>query len=1173
MRRYVRVLLALCLGLSTAAWAEDYTWISNSGDWSELLNWQLGDGSTPTVLPGATDNVTFSRPDIGGNTDITVDVDPTVANLTIGGGARWHFNQDSDGSTVTVSGTADCGDVGYLSQFQPVLTGGASLDFHSTTAGGWSYGLNFSNAGNSYTGQTIVQSGYIAMTSIGTGTVRVEGGNLLQLATWDTDITLAGGAYGMPSEWPFSVSGLTNAGDLTLEADATLFTSNNFDRDWTLSGTISGPGKLTYDARRTGPSDGSKLTLSGVNDFSGGLEVVSGRLYATVYEALGTGTVHVRAGATNAGGLAIMADPVPVEGEKPATIIAEPGGWVVPQQTGSDMTFPLILNGGTLMGPGIHYSDWGNATHNSADPVALTADSFLGNGESGSTLTVKSQIVEQGGSFSLTKNLGTGLVVLDNADNQYSGGTYVTMGTLRADQPGALGTGPVLAKGGTLWTHSDGCLDSVDSVMIDEGGAINLDSNETAVIQVLPGGTFEISGGCSTTPDYTPAGNIQLSAGCVLGDLNGNPEPTLTDFLPGDGGHGAFIMGTGDVTVGGTSIYRGLAVAPNRNLIYSGTVDEASGGTGGVAFLAMSGATWTYDNARLLPQSGNTIKFYGAGTHRLNATTVYGGNLEMEGPGTIQINQGNALAAGLTLDVNNGHLDLNDPDALAGATVNINAGAGFIADLTPSSLGTFTVNSGGAIDAWNGDHNDYLAGLSFTMEKNSQYMLRWYGMMDGAGDLPGAGMADYIHYFGGNVTGNTLGDRVMRLANDTRLTTWWTGGTNDGKFNPVLDDHTYGSPPRTGVIALAPDATQARITCPSGMPSPSEFLIEATINLTGSGGAAGTIGTLVIGDPNDFDVFGRAQGNFTTVSQDGSVYLGYGNNNNVIGAIDVQAGRLHVNDMVQMGGAEAVHVADGATFRADQNVSTAAVFGGDGTVDMGGGSMTLTLSPAEGVAAGFAASGVLDVDANVSLMAYAGTTPSNPSVAVKVTEASRTATVASQVAVSGNVVSDQLDVNVLLGVPSANLNPAMMADMPILTGASVTTGTVNVVMGETIGVPGDNHWNLKAGEVGYDATSGVDLVLVGASIEWTAVPGNANLDGMVGIADLVALAEHYGDTDVDWMDGDFNLDGVVGIADLVALAEHYGDVDAGVGGGTVPEPMTLVLLGVGGAALLRRRRR
>ncbi|MHC4715379.1 MAG: hypothetical protein ACYS5V_00265 [Planctomycetota bacterium] len=82
--------------------------------------------------------------------------------------------------------------------------------------------------------------------------------------------------------------------------------------------------------------------------------------------------------------------------------------------------------------------------------------------------------------------------------------------------------------------------------------------------------------------------------------------------------------------------------------------------------------------------------------------------------------------------------------------------------------------------------------------------------------------------------------------------------------------------------------------------------------------------------------------------------------------------------------------------------------------------------------------------------------------------------------------------------------------------------------------------------------------------------GDANLDGQVGIADLVALADHYGLTGAaEWADADFNLDGHVGIADLVALADHYGDK---VGGGTVPEPAGLALLVLGGMLLAGRRR-
>ena len=78
--------------------------------------------------------------------------------------------------------------------------------------------------------------------------------------------------------------------------------------------------------------------------------------------------------------------------------------------------------------------------------------------------------------------------------------------------------------------------------------------------------------------------------------------------------------------------------------------------------------------------------------------------------------------------------------------------------------------------------------------------------------------------------------------------------------------------------------------------------------------------------------------------------------------------------------------------------------------------------------------------------------------------------------------------------------------------------------------------------------------------------GDANLDGRVGVADLVALAGSYGRTGGSWLEGDFNFDGVVGIADLVQLAENYGACGQGV-----PEPGALVLLGLGAACLRRRR--
>jgi fibronectin-binding autotransporter adhesin len=92
--------------------------------------------------------------------------------------------------------------------------------------------------------------------------------------------------------------------------------------------------------------------------------------------------------------------------------------------------------------------------------------------------------------------------------------------------------------------------------------------------------------------------------------------------------------------------------------------------------------------------------------------------------------------------------------------------------------------------------------------------------------------------------------------------------------------------------------------------------------------------------------------------------------------------------------------------------------------------------------------------------------------------------------------------------------------------------------------------------------------------------GDTNLDLTVDFADLLSLAQNYGETTgAVWRRGDFNYSGTVDFSDLLVLAQNYGQsglrsftADWALAQSMVPEPTTLATLMGLACGVLRRRR-
>ncbi|ECC3830602.1 fibronectin-binding autotransporter adhesin ShdA [Salmonella enterica subsp. enterica] len=256
---------------------------------------------------------------------------------------------------------------------------------------------------------------------------------------------------------------------------------------------------------------------------------------------------------------------------------------------------------------------------------------------------------------------GTGELTL-SGDNSYSGGTTISGGTLTADHADSLGTGTI-ANSGVLQVGEG----ELENTLSGTGSLVKTGTGELTLSgdNTYSGGTT-ITGGTLTADHADSLGSGDIDNSGVLKVGEGELKNTLS-------GSGSLVKtGTGELTLngdndysGGTTIDDGVLIAANVNALGSGNIDNS-----GTLMLDANGA---FELANVTTHSGATTALAAGST--LNA-----GQLTQEDGSTLSIDLGAATDdAVITAD-----------SVTLGGTLNV-TGIGSVTDSWTPEAYTYTL--------------------------------------------------------------------------------------------------------------------------------------------------------------------------------------------------------------------------------------------------------------------------------------------------------------------------------------------------------------------------------------------------------------------------------------------------------------------------------------------------